>query len=83
MNHVVTHILVKSVLNNAYNDSQLEEVVVACLASRPDQLHRYLAVLEDSALPVKNTESWLTAANHVIKVDILRVSSLSSPRTVE
>ncbi|KAF6041647.1 URB1 [Bugula neritina] len=68
MNHVVTHILVKSVLNNAYNDSQLEEVVVACLASRPDQLHRYLAVLEDSALPVKNTESWLTAANHVIKL---------------
>ena len=69
MNHVMNLVLTKSILKSAYNNEQLEEVVLTCLMSRPDQIHRYLAMLNESALLVKNTDTWLTAANHVVKVN--------------
>ncbi|XP_067936220.1 nucleolar pre-ribosomal-associated protein 1-like [Watersipora subatra] len=68
LNHVLNLVLCKSILKSAYMDIQLEEVVIASLTTRPDQLHRYMAMLNESALLVKNTGSWLNAANHVVKI---------------
>lgn len=71
MNHLVSLVLSKSVLRSAYMDSMLEDVVFSCLHSRPDQIQRYLSVLEDSDLSIKNDKTWREAATHVTKVRII------------
>ena len=68
INHILSLVLAKSVLKSAHCDEQLEEVVLASLTSRPDQLHRYLAMLSDTVFSAKHTDSSLGAANHVVKV---------------
>lgn len=68
MNHLVSLVLSKSILRSAYTDPALEGVVCKCLQSRPDQIHRYFSVLEETILLVKNTETWKQAASHVTKV---------------
>ena len=68
MNHLVSLVLSKSILRTAYSDPALEGVVLTCLHSRPDQIHRYLSVLEDSVISIKNTQTWSLAATHIVKV---------------
>lgn len=68
MNHVVSLILTKSILRHAYTDAGLEEIVIKCVSTRVDQLHRYLAALEDSILSKFTDPLWVSVVSHVTKV---------------